>query len=73
MIQRGTFLTDYTVNETETVTFECTATGVPVPVITWNRNGVELSGNRVIVSNPTPASYNRRDGEVVQIVTRTLS
>ena len=73
MIQLDTFLPNYTVNETETVTFECTATGIPAPNITWNRNGVELSGDRVSVSNPTPASYNRSDGEVVQFVTRTLS
>ena len=73
MIQLDTFLTEYTVNETEIVTFECTATGIPAPIIIWNRNGVELSSDRVTVSNPTPASYNRSDGEVVQIVTRTLS
>ena len=73
MIQLDTFLTEYTVNETETVTFECTATGIPAPNITWSRDGVELSDNRVTVSNSTPTSYNRSAGEVVQIVTRTLS
>ena len=34
-----------TVNETEVAIFECTATGIPPPTISWYRNGTELSEN----------------------------
>ena len=33
----------YTVNVTDAVTFVCRARGIPVPVITWNRNGLPLN------------------------------
>ena len=36
----------YTVNENSTITFQCTGTGVPVPVITWYRNGVLITDDR---------------------------
>ena len=32
----------YVTNETNPVTFQCTATGVPTPSITWYRNGTIL-------------------------------
>ncbi len=68
--------TSYTVNETETVTFECSATGIPGPDITWSRNGVELSGLSglsVSVNNPIATNINRSsDGENVWLVNRTL-
>ena len=72
VIQPESGLLDYTVNETEAVTFECSATGIPPPTITWYRDGVLLSGNRVTLSNPTVMSFTRMDDEIVQIVTRTL-
>ena len=65
--------TSYTVNETESVTFQCSATGIPDPVIMWFRNGVELSGARVSIEEPSSMNFTRGgDGETVRRVTRTL-
>ena len=68
---------NYTVNETDTVTFECSATGIPSPTITWLRNGMELNDttdSRVAVSDPTEMDFSRdNDGEIVSMVTRTLN
>ena len=72
-IQPESGLPDYTVNETETVTFVCQATGIPAPSITWFRNGMELSGDRVVTSVPTQMGLTREDGEVVWSVIRTLN
>ena len=66
-------LSNYTVNETETVVFECSATGIPAPIITWFRNGMELNSGRFMPQMPTTMSYNRTsDGETVVRVIRTL-
>ena len=73
MIQPESGLSDYTVNETKAVTFECSATGIPPPTITWYRDGVLLSGNRVTLSNQTLMDFTRMDNENVQIATRTLT
>ena len=63
----------YTVNETETVTFECSATGIPGPSISWSRSGVELSGPRVTINDPVTTNFSRMDdGENIQLVSRTL-
>ena len=43
----------YTVNENSTVTFQCTGTGVPVPVITWYRNGTLINDTRFSTSSTT--------------------
>ena len=69
---------NYTVNEGNSVTFECTATGIPAPEITWLRNGVELnsiSDNRVMLDNASnPVGFVRMDdGEVLSQVTRSLT
>ena len=65
--------TNYTVNETVTVTFECSATGIPAPTITWFRNGIELRNNRTTFNDPISTDHMRtRDGETVWRVTRTL-
>ena len=68
---------NYTVNETDTVTFECSATGIPPPTITWLRNGMELNDmtdSRVTVGDPMEMDFTRdNDGETVSIVTRTLN
>ena len=63
----------YTVNETETVTFQCSATGIPGPSISWSRNGVELSGPRVMFGDSIPTNISRgSDGEYVWLVNRTI-
>ena len=63
----------YTVNETETVTFECSATGIPGPSISWSRNGIELSGSRVMFGDSIATNFSRvSDGENVWLVSRTL-
>ena len=41
----------YTVNVTDPVTFVCRARGVPVPVITWHRNGLSLNGTDIGLGN----------------------
>ena len=68
---------NYTVNETDTVTFECSATGIPPPTITWLRNGMELNDmtdSCVTVGDPMEMDFTRaNDGETVSIVTRTLN
>ena len=67
---------NYTVNEADTVTFECSATGIPPPTITWLRNGMELNtmtDSRVTVGDPMETDSERGDGETVSMVTRTLN
>ena len=65
---------NYTVNETGTVTFECSATGIPPPTITWLRNGMELTDSRVTIGNPVEMDFTRaNDGETVSMVTHTLN
>ena len=53
----------YTVNENSTVTFQCTGTGVPEPVITWYRNEELINDTRFTQSkisslNPLTLIYN---------------
>ena len=68
---------NYTVNMSDTVTFECVATGIPAPSITWFRNGTELNSTinpRVTFDNPsTPMSAMDGAGEMIYEVTRTVS
>ena len=68
---------NYTVNEADTVTFECLATGIPPPTITWLRNGMELNdttNSRVTLGDPVEMDLPRdNDGETVSVVTRTLN
>ena len=62
--------TSYTVNETEHITFVCTATGIPPPDIDFNFTTIE---SRVQVNDPSdPIEVARMsDGEIVYQVTRT--
>ena len=62
---------NYTVNESEPVTFECTATGIPAPDIEFNFSNIT---NHVQVSAPTsPIEVTRMsDGEMVYQVSRTV-
>ena len=68
---------NYTVNEADTVTFECSATGIPSPTITWLRNGMELNNmtnSHVTVGDPIEMDFTRdNDGETVSTVTLTLN
>ena len=68
---------NYTVNETDTVTFECSATGIPPPTITWLRNGRELNDttdSRVTIQDATEMNVNRdNDGDTVTMVVHTLN
>ena len=62
-----------TVNETEVAIFECTATGIPAPTISWYRNGTELSeDSRITLSNHTAPSLVQGDGGMVYSVSRSL-
>ena len=62
-----------TVNETEVVLFECTATGIPAPTISWYRSGTELSGDsHITLSNHTAPTLVQGDGGMVYSVSRTL-
>ena len=64
---------NYTVNETKTVMFVCSATGIPDPTITWYRNGTELSGPRLMTGDLSAMDFIRDgDNEIVRMVTRTL-
>ena len=64
---------NYTVNMGEVVTFQCVATGIPAPSITWFRNGTELSNSRVTISNLSESSAMDSDGEMILQTTRTLN
>ena len=63
------------VNETERAMFECTATGIPPPTISWYRNGTELSEGldpRITLSNHSEPLFSSRDGEEFYSISRTL-
>ena len=68
---------NYSVDEGNSLTFECTATGIPAPEITWLRDGVELNSTsdpRIkfgIASRLIDVSRN--DNETVLEVTCTLT
>ena len=47
---------NYAVNMGDVVTFQCVATGIPAPSITWFRNGTELSNSRVTLSDLSEAT-----------------
>ena len=59
------FQTSYTVNMGDVVTFQCVATGIPAPSITWFRNGTELSNSRVTVGDPSENTTTDGDGEMI--------
>ena len=68
---------NYTVNMGDVVTFQCVATGIPAPSITWFRNGTELStGNnsRVMLGNLSEAtSVADNAGEMIFQTSRMLA
>ena len=64
--------TNYTVNETEPVMFECTATGIPAPDI--EINSVNKTSRVQVVATSTPIEVVRIfDQEVVYLVTQTAA
>ena len=67
---------NYTVNMGDVVTFQCVATGIPAPSITWFRNGTELSNSRVTLSDLSEATYVadvNNTGEMILETSRTLN
>ena len=70
-----TSVMNYTVNETEMVTFRCVATGIPAPSITWLRNGTELNDTdpRITFNDASPMMLTDDEREVVYMVARTLT
>ena len=79
MIPNVTFPPDglvYTVNETDPVTYTCSATGIPPPEITWMRNGVvqnESVDSRISLSNPSDPEPVLTAGGNISSVSRTLT
>ena len=65
--------TSYTVNMGDVVTFQCVATGIPAPTITWFRNGTELSNSRVTLGDPSESTTTNGDGEMILQTTHTLN
>ena len=67
----------YTADEGNSVTFECTATSIPAPEITWLKDGVELNSTsdpRITFGAASdPMDVSRDDGETVLEVTRNLT
>jgi len=63
----------YFVNETDPVTFTCSATGIPPPQITWMRNGVVFSNTQVTFSDPTMPELYLTDGGNIFFVSRNLT
>ena len=66
-------LMNYTVNMGDVVTFQCVATGIPAPSITWFRNGTELSNSRVTLGDLSESTAMDGDGEMILQTSRTLN
>ena len=68
---------NYTVDVGNSVIFECTATGIPAPEMTWLRDGVELNSTfdpRITFGAASdPIAVSRDGGETVLEVTRNLT
>ena len=63
----------YVVNVTDPVTFVCTATGIPPPIIQWFRDGVLLSSG-VMLSEPSQTMVPAPMGTgIIYQVERTLT
>ena len=77
MTPEVTSVMNYTVDLGDTATFQCVATGIPAPTITWFRGGVELneSNSQVMLNAPstTMVMSTSITGEMVYEVTRTLT
>ena len=64
---------NYTVNMGDVVTFQCVATGIPAPSITWFRIGMELSNSRITLGDLSETTTTDGDGEMILQTTRTLN
>ena len=64
---------NYTVDMGDVVTFQCVATGIPAPSITWFRNGTELSNSRVTLGDLSESTAMDGDGEMILQTSRTLN
>ena len=65
---------NYIVNMGDVVTYQCVATGIPAPSITWFRNGTELSNSRVTLSDLSEAALvEDNTGEMILQTSRTLN
>ena len=62
--------TNYTVNETDSIIFECTATGIPAPDIDFDFGDITARVDVRESSLPVEVTRNQ-DGEIVYQVTRT--
>ena len=63
-------LTSYTVNETDSIIFECTTTGIPAPEIDFDFGNITARVDVRESSSPVEVTRNQ-DGETVYQVTRT--
>jgi len=60
----------YVVNETDPVTFMCSATGIPPPEITWTKNGVLLDDNldpHISLSPSDPELVSTTSGNIYSV------
>ena len=68
---------NYTVDMGDAAVFECVATGIPAPSITWFRNGMELNNNtnsRVTLSDHSdPVLLTDGNEGMIFQVSRTLT
>ena len=71
MTPEVTNVMNYTVNLGDIATFQCVATGIPAPTITWFRGGVELNASDPRVTFNAPS--NSTNAEMVYQVARTLT
>ena len=77
MTPEVTSVMNYTVNLGDIATFQCVATGIPAPTITWFRGEVELKASdpRVMFNAPSTTMVMSMSiaGDMVYEVTRTVT
>ena len=68
-----TSVINYTVDMGNNVTFQCVATGIPAPSITWFRSGTQLTGPRVEVDDHSEVTVANIEGEAVMQISHNLT
>ena len=66
----------YTVNQSDSVVFECTATGIPPPTIIWLRDLTalnELNDPRIIIRDPTQSVISTMSDGDIYLVSNNLT